>query len=414
MANSAIMPTLYRSLLRSAKRLDASPFSKALLVAQPAQLFDRTGGSIVTLPGLKGWSALLQSFNRGEFYRPESSALEAVRSSRGHFHRDPVDTALAAARSLGLAVAGGEALESLSFDYGSPSSVELVTSVRAAQPSTLRPGNLLLTHPVSCLKQPSLHHSVILIISADERAVSGVVLNKSLDRTLGAAVSPEMQEALGESLCAARLYKGGDVAERQLLLLHELPGLNNSTVVVDGLFATSSFDEVRQALDAYKSRDAEGAARSVASGQDDTPPSLPPRIKCVAGYAGWAREQLHAELERNVWFLAEAQDVAGLTMMEPNEGCDANWLRDAMWSGALAQLDHEYAALAHFPGDPKLVFSHMEQLWEDQHRLLHKRIDMSKMSFGEPTRWPQTERQGGGNKDPDDNDDRQGAPPDER
>jgi hypothetical protein len=205
---AAVMPTIYRELLRLSRRLDSAPLAKALLIAQPAQLFDRRSRAVIQLPGLSGFSSLLETFNGGEFYAPASSATEAVRAAR---HNPPpgdsIDTGLAALRSLGLAVAGGEQLDALSFECGSPSAVERVTAVR---PSTeVRPGTLLLTHPVSCLKQPTLHHSVILVIAADDDSVSGVVLNKRLHLNLGAAVSNDALEALG-LLSTAALYKGGD------------------------------------------------------------------------------------------------------------------------------------------------------------------------------------------------------------
>ena len=66
--------------------------------------------------------------------------------------------------------------------------------------------------------------------------------------------------------------------------------------------------------------------------------------RCVAGFAGWARQQLEAELERNVWFLVAADNVAGLAMMGRDQGRDVSWLRDAMWSGSMQQVP--FAALA--------------------------------------------------------------------
>ena len=250
-ANSAVSRTLYRQLLRLSRDLDAAPLGKALLLAQPAQLFDRRQRAVVKLPELSGWASLLERYNRGEFYAPHASAQEAVReyrhSSLQHAHDDPIDVGLTAIKNLGLAVSGGEKLMQLGFDIGTPSAVDRLTSVRAA--SKVRPGCLLLTHPVSCLKQPTLHHAVILIISCDDDGVTGVVINKPLDVTLGAAVATEMHEKIGESLCASTVYRGGDVAERQLLLLHELPGLPDSNEVVEGLYATSAVTQVREALD---------------------------------------------------------------------------------------------------------------------------------------------------------------------
>ena len=236
---AAVLPTIYRSLLRLGRQLDKNPLSKALLIAQPAHLFDRRSRAVIKLPSLSGWSSALESFNGGEFYSPESSAQQAV---RGAFTNpppgDPLDVGFTALRSLGLAAMGGEALErEHAFDGGG--AVERLSAVRAT--STVKAGSLLLTHPVSCLKQPTLHHAVILIIAADDDSVSGLVINKPLDVTLSAAISDKVKISVGETLSSYPLYKGGDVSERQLLLLHDIEGLSESTPVVDGLYATSSF-----------------------------------------------------------------------------------------------------------------------------------------------------------------------------
>ena len=195
--------------------------------------------------------------------------------------------------------------------------------------------------------------------------------------------------SVGESLADLSLYRGGDVSERQLLLLHELPNLPDSTKVVDGLYATSSVRELRDAIEqqgltteatvleqAVGGAVGEGAGAGTAGEEGNAAPRS--RVKCVAGFAGWAREQLDAELQRNVWFLAEADDVAALAFMEPSAGkpTGAEWLRDAMWSGALAQLGGEHAALACFPGDHEVVWELMEELWTRQSEELHRRIDM--------------------------------------
>ena len=379
-----VLPTLYRTLLRMGRQLDASPMSKALLIAQPELLFDRRSRELIRLPELSGSAGhelarRLMDFNGGEFYAPEASALAAVRRARELPSTvDPVDVGLTAIRTLSLAVAGGLELENgHAFECSRPSAVERVTTVRRGE--TVRAGSLLLTHPVSCLKQPSLHHAVILLISVDDDAVSGVVLNKPLDLTLGAAVSEEIGDALGDELAAAPLHKGGDVSERQLLLLHECDGLPDSTHVRDGLFVTTNFVEVREALTARgelqtaQPSDPPLAVDRAAPGAAGVPPG--PRIKCVAGFAGWARQQLHAELERNVWFLAEADNIAELAMLSEPQAVTKGDLRDAMWSGAMRQLGGEHEHLARFPGDHEIVWQHMEQLWTQQSEELHRRID---------------------------------------
>ena len=246
------MPTLYRTLLRLGRQLDAAPMAKALLIAQPELLFDRRSRELIRLPELRGSAGQsafvrrLMEFNSGEFYAPETSALVALQRTRHELVQNNahlVDAGFSALRTLSLAASGGAELEKLhAFHCGKPSLVDEVTRVRATD--TLRPGSLLLTHPVACLKQPTLHHAVILLTSVDNDSVSGVVVNKPIDMTLGAGLTDEVRMAVGETLAALPLHTGGDVAERQLLLLHEFPDLADSTAVADGLHVTTNLVEV--------------------------------------------------------------------------------------------------------------------------------------------------------------------------
>ena len=84
-AMSKVLPVLHRQLLRLARGLDAYPLSKALLLAQPDAVFDRSRDAVVSLPKIKGaageWARLLSEFNGGEYYQPESSAAAAVRAA---------------------------------------------------------------------------------------------------------------------------------------------------------------------------------------------------------------------------------------------------------------------------------------------------------------------------------------------
>lgn len=414
-SHAAVARTLYRELLKLGKRLDANPLAKALLIAQPDTLFDRRARSPIELPGLDGaagiWSSALTEFNGGEFHRPNRSAREFVRDrSRALDGPDDaaIDAGLTAMRTLARAISAGDTLLEHAFDCGRPSAVDQATSLRPGH--AVRPGSLLLCHPVSCLAQPTLHHSVVLILSVDEQQVIGVVINKCLDGVpLESAVSQPTLDALGPlgQLAGSPLYHGGDVSAEQLLVLHEAPGLADSAHVADGVYATSNIAQLRDGLDRMTEATilehpasppeadaglggalgaglgAGGASgASGAAGAAAIAPSAPPRVKCVAGYAGWARDQLAVELERNVWFLAEADgSIADLAMMRSppasaGEPHGAAWLRDAMWSGAIRQLGGEMGWLASFPGDHALVWKHMQQMWETQNEELHKRIDL--------------------------------------
>ena len=105
---SKVLPVLHRQLLRLARGLDAYPLSKALLLAQPDAVFDRSRDAVVSLPKIKGaageWARLLSEFNGGEYYQPESSAAAAVRAAR---HQpaacDAVDLGLLALRNMAAA-----------------------------------------------------------------------------------------------------------------------------------------------------------------------------------------------------------------------------------------------------------------------------------------------------------------------
>ena len=100
-----------------------------------------------------------------------------------------------------------------------------------------------------------------------------------------------------------------------------------------------------------------------------------PRQMALARSPSTLTLSLHAELQRNVWFLCEADDVAALAMMMEPHAVPVGALRDSMWSGAMRQLGGEHEHLARFPGDHTIVWQHMEQLWTRQSEELLRRID---------------------------------------
>jgi len=189
------------------------------------------------------------------------------------------------------------------------------------------------------------------------------------------------------------------VQEGSLLVLHEYDGLQHSLQVADRLYMTSDVGEVRAALDAQALHETEAYASTSHIRQGGPPPILgkaTPRVKLIAGYAGWARAQLDAELQRNVWFHVDVDDAAALSFLEASppqgsslvgsslggsslegEGAPSpQWLRDAMWSGLLRGLGGEHEALSLFPGDHKVVWEQMREVWEKQSEELEARIEL--------------------------------------
>lgn len=377
----ALLPTLYRDLLRLGRQLDAAPLAKALLLAQPERLFDHHSEKLVTLPHLDGtdgeWLARLHAFNRGEYYAPNASAEQAILESRSSGIPeaiDPVDLGLRAMRVMSMAAAASTALvppqRELSSTLKFPRSP---VPARVAE-GDVRVGSLLLTHPVSCLQQPILNRAVILVTDVDADAVAGVIINKPLGRTLGESVGSAAHAAIGDSICAAQLHTGGDCQMNMLLLLHEYPDLAGSTPVAEGLFITNGIAAVRSAFDSEPSGRGGGDVVSTNGGS---------RVKAVAGYAGWARQQLEEELQRNVWFHVEVDDfdLADLALRKEvaalvGDDVEAEGAATAMWSETMRALGGEHVHLAEFPAKEDVVWEEVQALWQQQREELQRRIDL--------------------------------------
>lgn len=407
MADRVVARTVYTSLLRSARAIDAQPAGRALLSlsTKPGSYFDRRSGQVVPVPESHGVTGALGPLLRGylgggEFYRPGQSLEAAVRAARRSPPADrPLDVGIAALRVLGEAA---ERMEAVSGHLKDAERCEAVVRPLASLVlgDVVRPGSLLVTHPLACMMQPSLHRAVILITSVTETSVVGVVINKSLGTKVGAVVTEEGRDMLGPVLSAATLHKGGDVAEGQIAALHDLEGVKGAVPVGRGLWLSSQLreGELRHAL-------------ACEAGERLSMPGSP-RVKLMHGCAGWAPKQLQSELDRAVWFLVQARgdaSVAPLALLQQADATDAargggvggeggrgpggeggqaegggeraggggdseraaaeqgeyfagqtsgseqdsaaggGWLCDTMWAGVLHQLGGGYTDLARFP-----------------------------------------------------------------
>ncbi len=420
MAN-ALQTTLYRQLMKVGRTLDRAPRSKALLLNQPSAFFDRRRGACRDLPALDGTAAQLAALLRAcmggdEYYIPQRSVVDAVRSARSQPVNpdvDQIDVGMRVLRHLAQAASAGEALEPHANAAAAAAGSKLVSSLAPLRRCTTpEVGTLLLTHPVACLKQPSLHRSVILIVESLDEHVQGVILNKPLVPRvkLGGAVPEPLKESIA-SLLDAPLYFGGDVGGQHLLVLHEvtrysprysrthlalaftlprrdldvtsqLDGLSDSVRVADGLHVTSHHAQLSEAL--------------------STAPEGQRRTRCVAGHAGWAPEQLANELRRGVWFVAAPDSpsaIAELALLDPSvidrrlsppnspknspalelgvraaEPEDTEVVRDTLWSGCISALGGEFAEIAEIASDGALIWRHVEGAWEGQLDELERRI----------------------------------------
>lgn len=170
-------------------------------------------------------------------------------------------------------------------------------------------GSLLLAHP--SLAEPNFRRTVILLSSHGEDGAMGVVLNRPLDKSLG-ALTPEF--AAGP-LADVPLFGGGPVQPEQLILTAWRFGPEGN-----GFKFFFGFDP--------------GKARELQAEEGM-------RLRGFLGYAGWTKGQLENELRHNTWVVAPI----GAEWLEP--------VADAgLWRAVLGSLGSEWKLLAGEPEEP--------------------------------------------------------------
>lgn len=159
--------------------------------------------------------------------------------------------------------------------------------------------------------------SVVLMLHHGEDGAHGVVLNKPLSTDI-MSVLPAWQNHLSRP---ELLFQGGPVGLDTALGLASLPGDRE----IDGV--VSVFGSIG-VVDLDHDADSVGAAVA--------------RFRVFAGYAGWGPRQLESELDRDAWYVADAE-VGDVFTDEPDE----------LWSRVLARQPGSVAWAASFPDDPR-------------------------------------------------------------
>ncbi len=117
--------------------------------------------------------------------------------------------------------------------------------------------------------------TVVLVCQHDAEGAFGLVLNRSLGKTVGEMILADLPEALKES----PLFLGGPVQPGALSFLHTDDFLPEAAVLPN-LALGHSLDELVGV----------GGSNSAAK-----------RVRLFAGYAGWSRGQLENEMKRKAW-----------------------------------------------------------------------------------------------------------------
>lgn len=176
-------------------------------------------------------------------------------------------------------------------------------------------GALLLAHPMMFANsQRYFHRAVILLLEHGDRGSYGVILNRPSsvymrDLDLGRPL-PEFDDC--------RLYLGGDVGDKEVLLVHPHGELKGATEVVKGLYLGG----------------VEAARAAIATGR-----AQPADFRWSKGYAGWAAGQLQSECKRGVWFTAAASPKVVLREVGLADGSE-------YWHKILGLMGGDYADIS--------------------------------------------------------------------
>lgn len=177
-------------------------------------------------------------------------------------------------------------------------------------------GRLLVAAPM--LQDPNFARSVVLMLEHAEQGALGLVLNRPTQTRLAETV-PQWAELAAEP---GVVFLGGPVEPSAAICLAELaPGAEP-----DG------FQRLAGRLGVLDlSADPALLGGAVA------------RLRVFAGYAGWAAEQLDAELMLGGWHVLDAAP------QDPFSGVPAT-----LWSAVFRRQPGRLRLLAHFPPDPRL------------------------------------------------------------
>jgi putative transcriptional regulator len=150
--------------------------------------------------------------------------------------------------------------------------------------------------------------TVVLVLEHNEEGAMGLVLNRPSDAPVRDAV-PGLAD-LGEP--DGVVHVGGPVQPQAVIALGEFEDPDDASRLVVGDLGVIDPDN----------------------------PEVPlRRVRVYAGYAGWAPDQLEAELEEEAW------------IVEPVESDDP-FHEDDLWPVVLRRKGGEYALLARMPVDP--------------------------------------------------------------
>jgi len=183
------------------------------------------------------------------------------------------------------------------------------------EPVKLLKGQLLLDG--GSLAGSFFSRTVVLMCQHNEEGAFGLVLNRSMDKTIGEMLVEDLPEQLAEQ----DLWVGGPVQPSALSYLLSddfLPDAN----VMPNLSLEHSIEDLAELGDSF---------------------SPTQKIRVFAGYSGWAPGQLEDEMKRNAWITHPA-NLDHVFAMEPEK----------LWRSVMIELGGIHRLMADGPDDLSL------------------------------------------------------------
>lgn len=179
-------------------------------------------------------------------------------------------------------------------------------------------GTLLVAAPN--LADPNFRRRVVLLCDHNRDGSFGLVINQPLPMRLGDVVERHKSELL--------LHQGGPVQEETLHFVHKRADLPlGSREISPGIFWGGDFEKVLRLVE-----------KGVLGASD---------IRFFAGYAGWGKSQIAAEMRQVSWFVAPVRTEFLFYPLLPGG-------EDVLWKRALLSLGRKYELLFNYPLDPSL------------------------------------------------------------
>jgi putative transcriptional regulator len=179
-------------------------------------------------------------------------------------------------------------------------------AAQSNQPKDVAAGKLLVAS--RDLGDPNFAHTVVLLVHLGEDGVVGLVVNHRTKVTVASALE-DFKSAKGRP---DLIYVGGPVGRTDVLALaRSKTKIENAERVFGDVYLVNKIETLEKAMTA---------------GTADT-------LHVYAGYAGWTRKQLEAEVEIGAWFIFPA-DPSTVFATNP----------DALWQHFIARTEERIAA----------------------------------------------------------------------